>query len=254
MMWRSFFCLICCAFALTTQAQTAKESKSDAAARIHSELASHYQTAGQVAVAIDELNIALESRSDYVPAHTLLGIIYDQLRQDELANTHFLAALSNANRQKISDTDIRNHYARFLCRANRGDEALAQFTLIFNDSVYQNMGQALNNAGICAARLGRDELALAYLNAALEREPANAEARIHRGHVFVSTTKLEAARADLRFAQTQNSYPAAVLWLDIRLNHIQRHQSTNNLRAELITQFPTSVEAAWARERVYQIF
>ena len=253
-MWRTLFCFICCTLMLTTEAKTAKESKSHAAARIHSELAAHYQTAGQVAVAIDELNLALKSRSDYVPAHTLLGIIYEQLRQDERANTHFLAALSNAGNQKINDTDIRNHYARFLCRANRGDEALAQFTLIFNDPVYPNMGQALTNAGICAARLGRDELALAYLNAALERDSVNAEARIYRGHVFVRSARFDAARADLRIVQAQNSHPAAVLWLGIRLNHIQRQRNTDSLRAELITQFPTSLEATWAREQQYQTF
>ena len=162
--------------------------------------------------------------------------------------------MSNAGNQKINDTDIRNHYARFLCRANRGDEALAQFTLIFNDPVYPNMGQALTNAGICAARLGRDELALAYLNAALERDSVNAEARIYRGHVFVRSARFDAARADLRIVQAQNSHPAAVLWLGIRLNHIQRQRNTDSLRAELITQFPTSLEATWAREQQYQTF
>lgn len=50
------------------------------AARVHTELAARYYQA-RVAVAVQEAQIALDSDAGYVPGHTLLALIYAQLRQ-----------------------------------------------------------------------------------------------------------------------------------------------------------------------------
>ena len=237
---------------LSAHAQTAKESKSQAAARLHAELAVRYHTVGQVAVAVDELKLALEARSDYVPALTLLGLIEAQLRQNEQADAHFTQALAAAQSQKISDTDIRNSYAWFLCGSDRGEQALAEFATVFRDPVYPSMGKALTNAGVCAARLGRHDLALAYLNATLDRDANNAVALIYRGQVFVSTQQFANARNDLLAAQNLQSDEPTIAWLEIRLAQAQHQRMA--ARDALIRNYPTSVEAEWARSNQYDKF
>ena len=234
---------------LNAHAQTTKESKSEAAARLHAELGARYHRVGQVAVAVDELKLALDARSDYVPALTLLGLIEAQLHQNEQADAHFTQALAAAQNQKINDTDIRNSYAWFLCGSDRGEQALAEFATVFRDPVYPSMGKALTNAGVCAARLGRDDLALAYLNATLDRDANNAVALIYRGHVFVNARQYANARNDWRAAQKLQNDEPTIAWLEIRLAQAERQRMT--ARDTLIRDYPTSLEAEWARSAQY---
>ena len=57
--------------------------KTLAQARAHTELAARYYEVGQVAVAVQEAQIALKSDNAYVPAHTLLA----SQRSDSLSDS-----------------------------------------------------------------------------------------------------------------------------------------------------------------------
>ena len=86
-------------------------------ARAHTELAARYYQVGQVAVAVQEAQIALASDANYVPAQTLLALIYAELRQNKLADAHFERALKLSAAQNVSNTDLRNSYAWYLCQS-----------------------------------------------------------------------------------------------------------------------------------------
>lgn len=232
------------AYAQNTQSQ----------ARVHTDLASRYYQAGQVATAVEEAQLALQSEADYVPAHTLLGLIYAQLRQNEQADTHFAAALSASDAQKISQTDVRNSYAWYLCNTQRGEQALQEFALVLRDPLYSSIDKALINAGVCAARLGHTHLALPYLGAAIDINPNVYVAYIYRAHVFISVARYNDARADIRKAQTLLSQTPEILWVQARFEHAQDLNQFKNTVAQLQRDFPISEQAQWAREELYNDF
>lgn len=62
-------------------------------ARIHTELASSYYQRGNLGVALSEARIAAEADSGYAPAFNLLGLIYADLRENDLAVEAFQRSL-----------------------------------------------------------------------------------------------------------------------------------------------------------------
>ena len=108
-------------------------NNAQAQARVHTELAARYYEVGQVAVAVQEAQIALKSDNAYVPAHTLLALIYAQLQQNAQADTHFRQALTLSEVQKLSTTDLRNSYAWYLCQTDRMAQGLNELSPVLRD-------------------------------------------------------------------------------------------------------------------------
>ena len=248
--------LICVTCLMMPLAQAKSEIRVGSAqeqARVHTDLASRYYQVGQVSIAVDEAKTALSSVADYVPAHTVLGLIYAQLKQNSLADTHFAAALSAAEAQKISQTDVRNSYAWYLCSSGRGEQALQEFAIVLRDPLYDSMDKALINAGACAARLNRNDLALPYLDAAVDVNANNGAAYMYRAHVLINAARYSDARADLRRADALIKNSPEVLWAQVRLAQAQ-NAPFKNTTDELQRDYPTSEQANWARAGRYETF
>ncbi|TDR31502.1 type IV pilus biogenesis/stability protein PilW [Hydromonas duriensis] len=222
---------------------TSRMDKTLAYAQVHTELAVNYFDVGQVGIAVREAELALSAAPSYAPAHNLLALMYAQLRQNDKADVHFNQALAGAS----NTTDVRNNYAWFLCGSGRADEAMVQFAKVLRDPLYVSMDKALVNAGVCAARMGRFDLAHSYLNAALDVNPKNAVAYLYRAHMAVSEKRFDAAREDARAAEILQD-KSKLLWLNVRLAQAQKQLSEESrLIAALLLDAPTSDEAAWAR-------
>lgn len=232
-------------------AQTAQQSNVRGFEHIHTELAARYYKVGQVAVAVNEAESVLKVSPNYVPAHNLLALMYAQLRQNDKADAHFVSALS----LEPTNTDLRNNYAWFLCGSGRSNEALGEFSKVLRDPLYTSMDKALTNAGVCAARIGRMDLAASYLNAALDVSPNNAVAYAYRAHMFISQQSLPAARKDLAQAQANNLGATDLLWLKARLAQASGQTNTaQSAAAELVRIEPTSEAATWARNADFDRF
>lgn len=233
---------------------TPRFEKSQEQARVHTDLASRYYQVGQVAVAVDEAKIALQSAADYVPAHTVLALIYAQLRIDDLADVHFNAALNAAAAQKLSQTDVRNSYAWFLCNSGQGERALQAFASVLQDPLYGSMDKALINAGACAARLKRKDLAVPYLNAAIDVNPDNAAAYVYRAHALLDNAQYSEAQSDMRRLGSMLPDSAELLWLKLRLATLQNNGQAPTLMQQLLREHPNSAPANWARSNHFELF
>jgi type IV pilus assembly protein PilF len=62
-------------------------------ARIHTELAGAYYQRGNLGVALAEARIATGADSGYAPAYNVLGLVYGDLREKELAEEAFERSL-----------------------------------------------------------------------------------------------------------------------------------------------------------------
>ena len=222
-------------------------------ARAHTELAARYYQVGQVAVAVQEAQIALASDANYVPAQTLLALIYAELRQNKLADAHFERALKLSEAQGLSTTDLRNSYAWYLCQSDRVEQGLQELSVVLNDPLYNSLDKALVNAGVCAARANKLDMAKTYISAALDMSPNFPAAVLYRAHIELSTQQLKQARADAQLAQRLLGETPEVLWLMTRLERTSA-VGLGNASERLLKNFPTSAEAAWLRAQRWQWF
>jgi type IV pilus assembly protein PilF len=221
-------------------------------ARAHTELAARYYQVGQVAVAVKEAQIAVESDASYVPAQTLLALIYAELHQNKLADAHFEQALRLSAGQKTSNTDLRNSYAWYLCQSDRAEQGLVELSAVLNDPLYDSLDKALVNASVCAARANKWAMANSYINAALDMHPNFPVAVLYRAHIQLSANQLKQAKTDSQLAQRLLGDTPEVLWLMARLEHAVN--GTQNASARLQKNYPTSIEAAWLRSERWQWF
>src|SRR5262245_42440322 len=58
-------------------------------ARVHTDLAAAYYERGSMAVALEELRVAIAADSNYAPAHSMLGLVYMDLKENQLAESSF---------------------------------------------------------------------------------------------------------------------------------------------------------------------
>ena len=231
-------------------------NNAQAQALLHSELAARYYQAGQVAVAVQEAQIALDSDAGYVPGHTLLALIYAQLRQNAQADAHFRQALSLSEAQRLPTSDLRNSYAWYLCQTDRMAQGLNELSPVLRDPLYGSLDKALVNASVCAARLEQYELADSYVNAALAMRPDFATAYLYRGHLAVQKSQWRAAQADWQMTQklwVEASETPETLWLLARIEHGSSSHRTGAAE-RLQKQFPASQEAKWLRAEQWQWF
>lgn len=240
---------VCAACAQTTT--IAPDGGGHAFAQVHTDLAAQYYQVGQVSVAVQEAEQALSGTPNFVPAHNLLALMYAQLHENTKANEHFTKALSI----EPKNTDLRNNYAWFLCGTNRSTEALTEFSKVLRDPLYPSMDKALTNAGACAARIGRLDLATSYLNAALKVNPNNGVAYLYRGHVALNEQSYAAASEALQAAENTLGRSTSLLWLSARLAKAQgRTEQLNQIIAAIVQESPISEEAAWARAGQFDVF
>jgi type IV pilus assembly protein PilF len=231
-------------------------NNAQAQARVHTELAARYYQAGQVAVAVQEAQIALDSDAGYVPGHTLLALIYAQLRQNAQADAHFRQALSLSEAQRLPTSDLRNSYAWYLCQTDRMAQGLNELSPVLRDPLYGSLDKALVNASVCAARLEQYELADSYVNAALAMRPDFATAYLYRGHLAVQKSQWRAAQADWQMTQKllgDALETPETLWLLARIEHGSSSHRTGAAE-RLQKQFPASQEAKWLRAEQWQWF
>ena len=231
-------------------------NNAQAQARVHTELAARYYQAGQVAVAVQEAQIALDSDAGYVPGHTLLALIYAQLRQNAQADAHFRQALSLSEAQRLPTSALRNSYAWYLCQTDRMAQGLNELSPVLRDPLYGSLDKALVNASVCAARLEQYELADSYVNAALAMRPDFATAYLYRGHLAVQKSQWRAAQADWQMTQklwVEASETPETLWLLARIEHGSSSHRTGAAE-RLQKQFPASQEAKWLRAEQWQWF
>jgi type IV pilus assembly protein PilF len=89
-------------------------------AKLHTELAALYFSRRNMAVALEELRIALASDPTYAPTHGMFGLVYMELRENRLAEQSF----QNGLRLSPQDPDLNHNYAWFLCQTGREADSI----------------------------------------------------------------------------------------------------------------------------------
>jgi type IV pilus assembly protein PilF len=211
-------------------------------ARIHTELAAQYYSRTQYAVALQEVNEALQADSSYAPAYNMLGLLHAALLEDKEADESFRRAISLAPEY----SEAHNNYGYFLCMHQHYKEALNQFELAWKNPLYKTPEMALANAGQCSLRMGDRDEAERFSKRALIRAPKNYQALITLAEIRFKEGNIPMAHALLSQASDQGRLDVAGLWLGVR---IERKDGNREAEAEygeqLRRRYPESRETGW---------
>ena len=208
-------------------------------ARVHTELASLYYERGNMGVALEELRIAAEADPTYAVAHNMFGLVYMNLRENQLAERSFERALKLAP----GDADINHNYGWFLCQTKRESDSLKFFMTAIRNPLYPTPWRSYAAAGICSMRTKNFKEAEDYFSRALQIEPDEPVSLLQLGQIRYQQGKFEDAR---RFVQRFNrlvSPSSESLWLAVRVERkLGERVAEQSFANQLRRNFPQSPE------------
>lgn len=135
--------------------------------QINLKLGIGYMQSGRFDVALDKLKKAVAYDPNLAEAHNALAVLYEETRQNRLAEEHFLRAIQADPQYALA----QSNYGRFLCAKGRPAQGEAQFLLAANSGKLDAPELAYTGAAICARLQGAPERAEGYLRRALEIDP-----------------------------------------------------------------------------------
>lgn len=219
-------------------------------AQIHTELGIAYFSSGQLAVAIQELNQAVETDSHYAPAYNMLGLVYMQIGENDKAQRNFEKALSLTP----SDSEVHNNYGWFLYQTGHPQEALGHFLTALKNPLYATPEKPYLNAGLCSVKLNDDAAAEDYFLKALQRQPAMVPALY--GLADIAYRHGDYAKSKMyidRYMQFISQPPADVLWMAVRASRKAGDRTAEaDYGFQLRKRFPDSKEVQSMREGRYE--
>ena len=210
-------------------------------ANIKTQLAIEYMRGGDYRQATVSIEEALKADSSNEDAWLVRAQIYQYLKVREKAQESFQKALS----LKPDNAEINNNYGWFLCDAmKRPNDAMVYFDKALADPTYPSPQVAYMNKGICSARLGQYNLAMAYLERSQAADPSFAPAQKEMARVRMMEGNL--GEADRQFRQYQSKVDrlsADDLLLGWKIARTRgQTQAAYEYEAQLRTNYPYSPE------------
>jgi len=229
------------AVAQTAGGERAAPSDPRTRARIHTELGGLYLQAGNLAVALDELAIAIDADRGFYQAFSVRGLVYSQLKEYGKADADFRRALDLAP----NDPEVNNNYGWYLCETGKERQSIAYFLNALKSPLYETPERAYTNAGSCALKAGDLDAAQTYLLQAVQLSRDGAVvARLQLARLFYRRGILEESRIYLNDALKMMEPPTAeALWLGVRLERrLGNRLAEGSYAAQLRSRYPTSPE------------
>jgi type IV pilus assembly protein PilF len=211
-------------------------------AKIHTELASLYYSRGNMAVALEELRVAVAADSKYAPAYSIYGLVYMDLRENQLAQTNFERALGLAP----TDPDINHNFGLFLCQTGREDESIKYFLQAVRNPLYPTPWRSYSAAGVCSLRKEKVKEAEDYFLRALRQEPNDPPSLLQLGQIRYRQGNLEEARKLVSRYNKLVDPSAESLWLAVRIERKSGERVAEN-------SYANQLRRRYSGSREYQL-
>ena len=208
-------------------------------AKLHTDLAALYYSAGNFGVALEELRAAQSADSNYAPTHGMYGLVYMQLKENGRAEESFERAL----RLSPNDADINHNYGWFLCQTRREPASIKYFLHAVRNPLYPTPWRSWSAAGVCTLKTDQAKEAELYFERALKLEPDEPAALLNLGQIRYRQGNVgEARKLVARHNKLVNPTPES-LWLALRIERrvgdkLQEQALANQLRR----RYPASPE------------
>ena len=220
--------------------QSEREQSLADAARINVRLGIEYMRNGNLAVAQDKIEKALEQNDRDAGVQMGAGMLYEQLREPDKAEQHYRRAL----RLEPDNPQVQNALGAFLCRNGDAGKGEEMFLTAAVNPLYRTPEVAYTNAGVCARRAGRLEQADEYLRRAVASGVQYPEALLQMAGVSFERGKNLQARAFLQRYLELVPPAADVLMLGYQLERALGDEvAADDYARRIRTGFPGSPEA-----------
>ena len=219
--------------------RSAGKTKAEAAV-LNVQLGQSYLGRGQLDLAMEKLQKAVQLDPKSRDAHTVIAVLYEQIGNQAKAEAHYRIA----HRLAPDAGDTNNNLGRFLCNAGQLAESDAYFARALLDPFYQHPETALTNRAACASKLGNQALAERSLRAAIERAPNFPEALLMMAQLSLKTDDPMKARAFLERYLALVPPDPAILLLGMQIeSRLGNSRAEKAYRDRLLSEFPDSEQA-----------
>ncbi|MDB6089411.1 MAG: type pilus assembly protein PilF [Gammaproteobacteria bacterium] len=230
-------CIALCVAACSSQ-HAIKQEKD--AATYNTQLGIAYLRQGEIPLAKEKLDRALQQNPSNPGVHSARAMLYDRLGDPAKADSEFQTALHLAPH----DPELLNNYAVYLCRTGRTDEGVRRFGEAAHNALYRTPEAAYTNAGVCLHSAKRDEEAARNFKQALIIRPNFSEAAYQLSDLEFRGGKLLEARAQID--SYIGAFPATpdLLLLGVRITRAQGDRlGTERYARKLRLDFPGTDQA-----------
>lgn len=228
-------CLLACGGSDTVK----DSSQRNQASMYNMQLATDYFRQGNLQLAKDKIERALEQDSRNPHAHVVAGLLYQQLREPDKAEHH----LARAHSLDSKNSEISNSYAQFLCSQGKVAKGEKMLLTAATDLLYKTPETSYVNAGHCVRSGGDLKRAEQHYRKALSLRPNYTPALLAMAELELNQKKPLQARAFLeRFISASPMTPAALL-LGVNIERSLGNQSqSEDYARRLRDEFPNSDE------------
>jgi type IV pilus assembly protein PilF len=208
-------------------------------ARAHTDLAAAYFGRGSMAIALEELRVATAADSSYAPAHSMFGLVYMELKENQLAETSFERAL----RLSPNDPDINHNFGWFLCNTSRENDSIKHFVQAIRNPLYATPWRSYSAAGVCSLRGGNAKDAEEFFQRALKLEPDDTASLLKLGEIRYRQGNADEARRLVSRYNKLLTPSAESLWLALRIERkLGERVAEQSFAIQLRRRYPASAE------------
>jgi len=214
--------------------------RKDDAANYNVQLGVAYMNQGNLEVAKEKLDKAVEEDPHLASVHTARALLFDRLNKPKEADDEFREAL----RLNSEDPNTQNAYAVYLCRTGRTDEAVKLFQSVATNALYRTPEIAYSNAGVCLREAKRYQPAAESFQRAVSIRQSYAEGVFQLVELYYMQGDLVHARAQLdKYLGSFDATPD-LLFVGVRVTRAQGDQiAAQKLSRKLRVDFPSSDQA-----------
>lgn len=211
------------------------------AARLNAQLGIDYMRNGQLDLALEKLEKAIDQDDDLGIAHSAIALVYQRKGETRLAGKHYREALDlNAD-----DPVTLTNFGIFLCGQGDAREAEEIFVRAAKHKDNAQPAEAWANAGLCLRRepKARDR-AEGYLREALRLNPRHGGALAQMAQFSYDKKDYLRARAFLQRYEIAGRATAQTLALAAKTERaLGDHVTARSYEQRLRAEFPESPEA-----------
>lgn len=215
-------------------------------ADVYIQLGVGYMSMGNNGAALESLKKALEVDSRSSNAHGVIGVLYDRLEEEVLAERHFKRAVL----LEPGNASAQNNYGRFLCKKGEWNEAASHFKAAYHNPLNPRKWLALANAGQCELKNNQLDKAEELFRKALEINPRFPNALSSMAKIRFKKGNYLSVRAYLQRFRVVSYHTAETLWLGIQSEHELGHKdAVAGYVVTLRSKFPDSEEVKMLDEK-----
>jgi type IV pilus assembly protein PilF len=214
--------------------------RKDDASDYNTQLGIAYLRQGDVPLAKDKLDRALQQNPENPKVHSARAMLFDRMGETKQADSEYQTAL----RLAPDDPDVSNNYAVYLCQLGRADDGVRRFEAVAHNALYRTPWVAYTNAGVCLRRAKRDVDAAKNFKQALQQRPNFSEAAYQLADLDFGAGNLTEARAVVDTYLNAFEETPDLLLLGVRIARAQGDRVAVLLWSrKLRLDFPSSAQA-----------